>query len=436
VRRRLPEAVVEEALRLLTEDPGLSFTVLLEVLRAKFQDILIPRSTLQRRLTTHPTYRRLERAKTSRQRRTRFVARAPHEIWQCDAKGPVRVALSSGQLLMFHVVSILDDATRAVLAAIAVATVDLAAAVRVFRRAAMRWGLPARLYADRASIFDSKAFRMGLAGLGSHRIRSKPRNAPARGKIEAYHRLLTRWFTGRLAHERVVDLGHLQQLLDGVIALYQRHYHRSLKTSPEHALGDRCSARAVPPTRLFDAFRQERRLKAHPTTGEVVIGQSTYLVPDELRGQKLAFLVDPPGEIEPIVIHPHSAEMLALRKAAIRPEDLPQPPPEPPVARWSAGPLQALYDNWRGQNHPQAEPGFGLPELYVLLSRLSGRHVPASDAEAAEVQRLYHQHGPWPRAGAEAAIEALASQLGAGRPLRTYLAALIGRLESSPSRRS
>jgi len=428
-RRHLPEEVIAEALRLLTEDPGLTLTLLVAVLKAKFQDIAIPRSTLQQRLAANPAYRRLQRVKTHRCRRTRFVARAPHEIWQCDAKGPVRVPLTSGRLLLFHVLSILDDATRSVLAALVVLTVDLAAAVRVFRRAAMRWGLPSSLYADRASIFDSKAFRMGLAGLGAHRIRSKPRNAPARGKIEAYHRLLTRWFTDRLPHQQVVDLEHLQQLLDGVLALYQRHHHRSLKTTPERALDGRLSPRTVPPTRLFDAFRQERRLRAHPTTGEVEIGPFTYLVPDELRGSKLTFLVDPPGEVDPVVVDPHRGEPIALRKVAVRPEDLPQPAPTPPAERWGAGPLQALYDKWRGHTRPLAEPGFGLPELYALLARLSGRHVPDSDAEAALVQRLYHQHGPWSRAATEAAIQVVAAQLGAARPLRTYLEALLRRVE-------
>lgn len=346
-RQRLPEAVIAEALRLLTEDPGLSLTLLIEVLRATFAPLAVPRSTLQRRLAAHPIYQRLRRVVVHRRRRTRFVARAPHEIWQCDAKGPVRVTLGSGELVIFHVLSILDDATRAVLAAIVVLSVDLAAAVRIFRAAAMRWDLPRRLYADRASIFDSVAFRMGLAGLGAHRIRSKPRNPPARGKIEA---------------------------------LYQRYRHRGLEATPEQALGGRRSPRAVPPTRLFDAFREEKRLKAHPVTGEVVIGSTTYLVPEELRGQTLTFLVDPPGEIEPLVVHPHSGEPLTLRKAAIRPEDLPQSAPAAPAERWAPGPLQVLYDTWRGRVRPLAEPGFGLPELYALLASLSGRHVPDTDA--------------------------------------------------------
>ena len=115
--------------------------------------------------------------------------------------------------------------------------------------AALRWGLPNRLYADRASIFDSQAFRRGLAQLGTHRIATKPRNAEAHGKIEAYHRVLVRWFTQRLPRQQVVDLEHLQQLLDGVIAkLYQPHQHRGLRTSPQQALGGKVSSRSLPPT--------------------------------------------------------------------------------------------------------------------------------------------------------------------------------------------
>src|SRR5690606_34187618 len=131
-----------------------------------------------------------------------------------------------------------------------------------------RWGLPRRLYADRASIFDSTAFRGGLAQLGAHRIQTKARNPEAHGKIEAYHRVLVAWFTKRLPSQVIVDEQHLQQLLDGIIAsLYQPHRHRGLQCSPEQALDNRISPRLLPPTRLYEAFRRERRLSAHRKTG-------------------------------------------------------------------------------------------------------------------------------------------------------------------------
>jgi len=429
-RRELPEGVLEEAVRLLGADPGMSYTFLLEVLRAKFGKHDIARSTLQRRLAAHPDYRRLERARTQTRRRTRFVARAPHDIWQTDAKGPFPVRLLSGTQILVHVLSILDDASRAVLAALVTLSVNLGVAVRAYRQAALRWGLPQRLYADRATIFDSRAFRQGLAELGAHRIWTRPRNAPVRGKIEAYHRVLGLWFTERLTTQQVTDLVHLQQLLDGMVArVYQPHKHRGLKQSPEEALGGRISSRTIAPTRLYEAFRQEKRLKTHPTTGEVEIEQTTYLVPDDLRNRRLVFLLDPAGEVPPVGVHPESGDHFALRVATIRPEQASADTPQ----RWGDGPLQAIYDAWRGQMRPLAEPGFGLPEIYALLAQFVGRHVPETDAEAATVQRVYRQIGPFTRAATEAAFQSIGRELGPGRPLRTYLDSLARRAQPSPS---
>ena len=115
----------------------------------------------------------------------RAVGSAPTDQHCCVFRKRRRELQANGLNALFHVFTILDDATRAVLAALICPTPDLAAAVLVFRMAANRWGLPGMLYADRASIFDSIAFRRGLAQLGSHRIPTKPRNPEANGKIEA-----------------------------------------------------------------------------------------------------------------------------------------------------------------------------------------------------------------------------------------------------------
>jgi transposase InsO family protein len=431
VRRPWPPGVLEAAIEELTNDPGQSLSFLVAVLEARFaeQDVQIAPSTLQRRLSEHPDYKRIKRARKRVRRRTRFCAKAPHDIWQTDAKGPVSVRLKSGQERRFFVLSILDDATRAVLAAMVSLRANLAAAVKVFRMAALRWGLPKKLYADRASIFDAIAFRSGLALMGDHRIPTQARNAEARGKIEAYHRVLEAWFTGRLANQGVVDLLHLQQLLDGVIdGLYMPHRHRSLKCSPAQALGGKVSERAVPPTCLVDAFRQERRLKSHRKTGEVVIAQTTYLVPDHLRGQRLVFRVDLVGDVDPVVKDPHSQQELPLRRAQLSVQDHPAESPDAEPIRWGPGPLQTIFDTVRGQSRPLAEPGFGLPEIYALLGKAAGRHVPHSDAEAALVQRVYREIGPLPRAATEAAMAAIERALGPGRPIKTYLDALSQRV--------
>jgi putative transposase len=435
-RASLPDEVIREALRLLTGDPDISLTFLLALLRPLFPGVHIPRSTLQQRLSARPDYARIKRLRGYRKRRTRFVAKAPHHIWQTDAKGPVRVMLANGTTLTFHVMSIIDDATRAVLAAIVSLHADLGAAVRVFRLAATRWGLPTMLYADRASIFDSRSFRMGLAQLGSYRIPAKPRNPEARGKIEAYHRALVRWFFDRLKKQVVVDSNHVQQLLDGVIhAIYQTHKHRGIKLPPEVALAGRVSTRTVPPMQLVEAFFEEKRLKAHPKTGEVEVLGVTYLVPDELRGQRLTFLLDPANEVPPQLKHPTSALRVLLRRAAIGPEDLNAGEGvPPPVIRWGQGNLQAIYDNWQGQHRPLAEPGFGLPEIYTLLADAAGRPVPQSDAEAALIQRAYGAIGPLPKNATQDALTAITKQLGKNRPVKTYLDALVSRVRGFTKR--
>ncbi|MEK7860464.1 MAG: hypothetical protein AAB284_03805, partial [Chloroflexota bacterium] len=147
------------------------------------------------------------------------------------------------------------------------------------------------------------------------------------------------------------------------------------------------------------------------------------LVPAELRGQRLVFLVDPDPDVPPLVVEPASKRPLPVERAAIRSEDL--PPATPPTSRWGAGHLQTLYDAWRGQRRPVAEPGFGLPELFALLADATGRPVPRSDAEAARIHHLYRQIGPLPRRATEVALRSIARRVGQGRPLDLYLDALV-----------
>ena len=430
LRARLPQDVVARARAILEEDPEISYTLLSVLLtadaklRLHSRGIVLSKSTLQRRLAADPRYAQLQRGRRLARRRTRFVARAPHDIWHLDAKGPVTISLRGRKKLEFHILTVLDDASRATLASLIVLTPDLCAAVRAFRLAAERWGLPGRIYADRASIFDSHAFRGGLADLGAHRIWVKARNPEANGKIEAFHRSLAAWFVKRLLRQVVVDLAHLQQLLDAALdTVYMTHRHRGLQASPREALADRTSPRAVSRERLIDAFRERRTLKAHPKTGEVDIAGKTFLVPAELRGQRLVFLVDPDPDVPPLVVEPASERPLPVERAAIRSEDL--PPASPPVERWGPGHLQTLYDAWQGKRRPVAEAGFGLPELFTLLEAATGRTVPRSDAEAARIHHVYRQIGPLPRRATEAALADIARRLGQGRPLTAYLDALV-----------
>jgi transposase InsO family protein len=380
---------------------------------------------------------RLRRVAKREKPRKRFVPRRPHIQWHMDAKGPEKIRLASGEEFSFRVLTILDGASRAVLASLIVPEEDTRAAVRVFRLAVRRYGLPSRIYMDRGSPYDSRRFRNGLAVAGVNRIFVKPRNPRPNGKIEAFHRTLQLWFFRPLRKQVVIDAVHLQQLLDGVIHFYQQHHHRDLEKSPEAALGGVVSSRAVSAERLRDAFLESRHLKTHRTTGEVRIprGHGMYLVPrEDLRGRRLEFLIDPDLEVVPFVIDPESGRRLPLVRAAVRPEDAEE---EAPRERWGHGVLQRLFDNWQGKVRPVAEPGFGLPEVFDLLAGVAGRPVPATDAEAARIQKAYAALGPLPSAATEAAFCAICAELGPGRPLQVYLEALGKRvLPASPAKSS
>jgi len=439
-RTPLPELVLAKALGFLTEDPEISLPFLIAVLSkdAQITPLLrqagietISRSTLQRRLAGTELYARLRRERKRSRSRGRWVPRRCHQVWHLDAKGPITITTTMGETIAFHILSILDGASRAVLAARLVRSPDLAATVTVFRQAVRQYGPPDKIYMDRGSPFDTPAFRGGLALLGVHRIFSKGRNPQPNGKIEAYHRCLSLWFARRLKKQEVVDWIHLEQLFEAVIDHYQRHKNRETKAPPRELLAGAVSARALPPgVTLEEAFLQPwGTLKAHRTTGEVDLAHARgkHLAPAELRGRRLEILVDPDPALPVFARVPETDRLVRLERARVHPRDADSAPP-PPVERWGRGILQALYDNWRGKVRPVAEPGFGLPEVLTLLSQACGRRVPRTDAEAALVQRAYAAIGPFARKACEAAFAAITADLGRGRPVKTYLDALARRV--------
>ena len=134
LRARLPQDVVARARAILEEDPEISYTLLIVLLtadaklRLRARGIALSKSTLQRRLAADPRYARLQRGRRLARRRTRFVARAPHDIWHLDAKGPVTISLRGRKQLVFHILTVLDDASRATLASVISLAPDLCTA--------------------------------------------------------------------------------------------------------------------------------------------------------------------------------------------------------------------------------------------------------------------------------------------------------------------
>ncbi|MHC1590576.1 MAG: DDE-type integrase/transposase/recombinase, partial [Candidatus Helarchaeales archaeon] len=223
---------IQYALGLVEEEPNRSIYMLGIFLREKFSlKKAPPASSLYLALQKESRYRRAKKClNNKKKKRVRFQAAYPHLIWHADAKSKFKVCFSDGTQKTVQILTLLDDATRFVLCAIIIFSESLKAAITVFRKAAARFGLPDKFYADRGSAYDSDVFRKGLAILGIHRIETKSRNPEAHGKIEVYHRSLKRWFIKELAHQHVLNLRHLQELLDAVVdQVINEHVHRELK---------------------------------------------------------------------------------------------------------------------------------------------------------------------------------------------------------------
>ncbi|MCP4040033.1 MAG: transposase [bacterium] len=408
--------VIDHAIGLLLEQPDRSLHQLDIYLRADFDDYTLSTASLRRHLIKHPAWRVIERLRSGKDRRLRdrYQAKHAHESWQLDGKGPFTVRLVSGVAVRAHVLTVLDDHSRAVLAAHIAPGEDTIAAIAAFAKAAGRYGLPDRMQFDRGSAFDSKAFRDGIAHCGVHRNYVRARHPEAQGKIEAYHRSLQRWFLDELRAQEVHDLVHLQDLLEATIAMvYQKHKHRSIGTSPELALAGAQSQRRISEADLARAFLISTKAKSDNKTGEVRLANGRFRVPVAFAGKRAAFRYDP--------LRPNAVLMTADRREVALEPFVTKPLPDAYLRPRGNGRLQRLLDTWRGTERRNAEPAFGIPEVFKALGQVLARPLPETEGDAREVQDFWRQHGPFSRAAFLRACRRAAASLGEQRPLAVLL---------------
>jgi putative transposase len=411
------------AIGLLYEQPDRSLTQVAIYLKNEFPDYELSASTLRRHLHQHPAFRGIEALRSTKKKKLRslYEASHPHEGWQLDGKGKFPVHFIDGTRVEVTVLTVLDDHSRAVLAAVVALTESSEAAIAVIAKAMAKWGLPERIQFDRGSAFDSHAFRNGLAALGIHRNFVKARSPEWEGKIEAYHRSLDRWFVRELRAQEVVDMEHLQQLLEAVLELvYNPHHHREIGTSPERKLAGRCSSRQVSLSDIECAFLLETKQRSDPKTGEIRLPTGSYRVPSLAHAGKTCTLRYHPVQGGRVVLVTKQGEEIALRPFVRKP--LSSVPTQ--AEKRGNGQLQKLVDRWQGKERPLAQPGFGLPEVFAELAELIERPVPGSEREAQDIVAFNRQHGPLARDEFRAACKRSKKALGPGHALKTYLSDL------------
>jgi hypothetical protein len=127
--------------------------------------------------------------------------------------------------------------------------------------------------------------------------------------------------------------------------------------------------------------------------------------------------VDPEEPNRPFLVLPGGArEPLAPAVHVSRPSE---PPSAGPVA-----PLAPLEERYRGRTLPLSSSGFGLPEIYEVFSRVLGRAVPDTEAEASLISEWVKKSGPFDPRAFDAAVARVLARLGTGRPIAQVLRAL------------
>jgi len=142
-------------------------------------------------------------------------------LWHGDVcHGPTLRIGTTTRPLRIH--GLLDDASRFVVALEAHHTEREADMLDVLLAALRRHGAPDALYLDNGSTYSGDALRLCCERLGITLIHARPRDAPARGKMERFWRTLR---AGCLDHLGAVTSLHDVQVRLG--AFLDEHYHRA-----------------------------------------------------------------------------------------------------------------------------------------------------------------------------------------------------------------
>jgi hypothetical protein len=177
------------------------------------------------------------------------------------------------------------------------------------------------------------------------------------------------------------------------------------------------SPRRVAATDLLRPFWATKTVASHVKTGEVQLPNGCFRVPVRYAGHRHEYRYDP--------VEPHLAVLVTPRGQEIDLEPFRRKHPfrdQPAVEeRRGTGQLQKLVDLWRGSECPNAQPGFGLPEVFAAIGASLGRLVPEDEREAVAITRFYRRFGPVPAEPFREALRASFAALGPGRPLSVYL---------------
>ena len=214
----------------------------------------------------------------------RFVWPRPNDAWQIDATA---WALADGQTVW--IMDVLDDHSRALVAARVDTGPTATAAWEAFTAAVADWGLPARVMNDNGSCFTGRLslngeadFERMLRSLGVAQICSRPAHPQTCGKLERSHQTTKAWLRIQPPARSIAEL---QDQLDR----WRGHYNGSRPHKALNGSTPRDRWLASDPAKPGPAIDGPIRASIHTVNKGGQIGWSDYVVgiDSRLAGQRV-----------------------------------------------------------------------------------------------------------------------------------------------------
>lgn len=254
---RIPEEIVDEAIRLRREQPSRSVPTIIRVLEweGKVQPGELKRTTLQDAMTRKGYSASMMRVyQDSGYGSGRFQRKHRFDLWQGDIKyGPILTLRGVKKQTYFS--CLIDDATRYILHGEFYDSMEQDIVEDTLLKAVTKYGVPRRLLFDNGSQYRTHWMARACDLLGIRLIYARPRNPKAKGKQERFNHTLDA-FLDEISLDKPDCLEELNHRFDAWLSeCYHSQHHSSLGTTPEIAFkSDSMPQRFIDPELLTTAF--------------------------------------------------------------------------------------------------------------------------------------------------------------------------------------
>lgn len=222
----------------------------------------------------------------------------PQTLWIADTMHARSVVDEKRRKRKSYLLAILDDASRAFMAARFAFRDDITAFLPILREAVLARGLPSRLLVDNGPNYRSRVLRTACATLGIHLVYAAPYSPTSKARLERMFRTCRMAFLPTLP--AILTLEELNAAWARYVAEYHALAHSALSdlegkpTSPlsyylTHLPPD---VRYVQEVALEDLFQVEESRRVNPD-GTIRVGDRLWEVDPKLAGSRVLVRFNP-----------------------------------------------------------------------------------------------------------------------------------------------